>query len=507
MAGKYGTGSAGIIRRAMLRRVGATHSEMVDAILDWKPSYGRGKAGQRVHTIIKDMRNNPRFDVIMNGVTYTAVDMDSSLPLVREQKRPPKRHKGTSLSVTSVPSDPALDQAKAGFTDEELQELYVAARESFERDQGATISEAKEAILSRARDFGKGRLSWGHASAFAQEMVGVLSADENFSVRKEREAGRQWWRYWVSLAEEDSDDVDDDPWDAPMPEPPAPDPFPEPTIKKIARQDRDGFILPDWYPFLKDAIERDQVILIVGPTGCGKSELCRIAADDLDLVFERFNFNGETTTDHCIGYTTLVKGETKFKPGIIPQSMENGELLLLDELDAATPEVLFFMHRLMEKPLKGGRTLLIPDAPEDEETHEADEDFRLVAAANTTGRGDEAGLYQGTNILNEAFLNRFGKIFHMEYAPNEQEILKGRTKCDDRYADLLARFARDIRVFIANSRLPITISTRDLISMAEVVDAWGIKMAVELSWFNRVGHEFQSNITGSAPWMTLMGAA
>jgi cobaltochelatase CobS len=151
--------------------------------------------------------------------------------------------------------------------------------------------------------------------------------------------------------------------------------------------------------------------------------------------------------------------------------------------------------------------MLIPDAPQGEETLEADEDFRMVAAANTTGRGDEAGLYQGTNILNEAFLNRFGKIFHMEYAPNEQDIMKGRTKCDDRHADLLAEFARGMRVFIEVNKLPITLSTRDLISMAEVVDAWGLKMSVELSWLNRVSPEFQPNVTTSDPWQSLLGAA
>lgn len=546
---RKGHGLAEIARQAYLRPCGATVDEAALAIIEKHPNTPLSKAQDRASKIWTEIyHNRERYEVTVTGRRMTATIKNPSAKMSPYKSKSKRRNVKIKVGDTVKPGKPGTKlpdapkhvkaewfdlgsnrwsdtnhfRAAQGLTlrDKELkhccsakqeEHIYLAAVGEFFRPHGASIADARAAVQNAAGQVGVD-VGFNQALEIAQKSLTYLRnyAGPTFTVRKMGAKPNRYptWKaeyfgegvkdtsLWDAESEDEDSESESEIIVAPV------EPYPEVTVEAEPGGERQGFILPDWYPYFLDAVERDEVVLVVGPTGCGKSTMCQIAAEDIELVFERFNFNGETTTDNCIGFTTIKDGATVFKPGIIPQSMQNGELLLLDEVDAATPEVLFFMHRLLEKQDGHPREIILPDAPEGEERLEADVDFRIVAAANTLGRGDDAALYQGTNILNEAFLNRFGKIFHMDYPPNEEAILV--KHCDQRYADALAEFARSLRVTAKDKEWPVVISTRDLLSIAKVADSWGLEPAIRMSWLNRLSEANQKEVTDAREWGHMM---
>ena len=201
-------------------------------------------------------------------------------------------------------------------------------------------------------------------------------------------------------------------------------------------------------------------IFITGLSGNGKTfgveQACAQAKRDLIRV----NITVETDEDDLIGGFRLVDGNTVWHNGPVIEALERGSVLLLDEIDLASNKI-FCLQSILEgngvflkkvgryvRPAKG---------------------FTVVATANTKGKGSEDGRFIGTNVLNEAFLERFPITFEQEYpkAQTEVRMLNNYCKeldcCDDKYIANLTAWAEIIRKTFKDGGVDEVISTRRLV--------------------------------------------
>ena len=157
---------------------------------------------------------------------------------------------------------------------------------------------------------------------------------------------------------------------------------------------------------------------ITGLSGNGKTFSVEQACAQLKREMIRVNITIETDEDDLIGGFRLVNGETAWHNGPVVEALERGAVLLLDEIDLASNKILCLQSILEGKGVflkKIGR-FVKPAAG-----------FNVIATANTKGKGSDDGRFIGTNVLNEAFLERFPVTFEQSYpAPaTEQKILEG----------------------------------------------------------------------------------
>jgi len=228
-------------------------------------------------------------------------------------------------------------------------------------------------------------------------------------------------------------------------------------------------------------------ILLVGPTGCGKSTLVEQLAARLNWPVVRVAASGGLTESDLLGEWTVRDGETVFNYGFLPRAMEMGAVCLIDEIDGMEPSVAFAIHQLMEDQ---GKLVLLQNGGE---IIEPNENFRLVTTANTLGNGDDSGLYTGTRVLNAAFLDRFAAVFRMSYMPAdlEVEVIRFRVPdCTKTLARKLVKVASDVREAKHNDQIYCTFSTRRLIELARKHSQLGdFTAALELAVLNRLQEE------------------
>lgn len=202
-------------------------------------------------------------------------------------------------------------------------------------------------------------------------------------------------------------------------------------------------------------------VLIVGPTGCGKSGGVRKLAATLGRPLRRVPINDETRTSDFVGGLRAVYDEekrasvTRYVRGVLPDALERRHWMLLDEIDSAPPGILFVLHAVLER---GGQL----DVPAERVTFPREHPFGVIATANTIGRGDDSGLYAGTGVLNEAFLDRFGTVLEADYPDPETEkrILERRTGVEAPIAEKLVEVAGKVRG--EGDKVSCTLSTRRL---------------------------------------------
>jgi len=234
-------------------------------------------------------------------------------------------------------------------------------------------------------------------------------------------------------------------------------------------------------------------VFIEGPTGCGKTELIMQVHAITGKAIKRVNMNGDVTVANFLGKREVdaVKG-TYFLKGALPLAMEGGYTLLIDEIDYMPPHIAAVLNSVAE----GGRTLYLPDMGE---TIVAKEGFNICATGNTGGKGDATGVYAGTEILNSAFLDRFPVKLSMTYLPKEEEIkmLQNRFPAANvaQIKELVA-LANEVRGSFLSGALPMTISTRKLIDMLDMIPFFGVAESMKLCILNWADKDTQSTVIG-----------
>jgi MoxR-like ATPase len=218
---------------------------------------------------------------------------------------------------------------------------------------------------------------------------------------------------------------------------------------------------------------------ISGPTGNGKSTMVEQICAKHKRPLIRVNLNMMTDEEQLIGSKTLEDGNVEIVEGPVLIAMRNGTALLLDEIDAGSANTLLCLQPILEgKPyyFKLKNEMIVPA-----------EGFNIFATANTKGKGSDDGRYIGTNVLNEAFLERFAVTFEQDY-PNakiEVKIIKNLMETygcqDDEFAETLVKWAEAIRRTFEDGGVDETITTRRMI---HIVRAFAIfkkrEKAVEL---------------------------
>ena len=219
-------------------------------------------------------------------------------------------------------------------------------------------------------------------------------------------------------------------------------------------------------------------VFITGLSGNGKTLMVEEIHAKLGKELIRVNITIETDEDDLLGGFRLVNGETKFMPGPVIEAMERGCTLLLDECDLGSNKLLALQPVLEGKGvyLKKVNKWVIPK-----------DGFNVIATANTKGKGSEDGRFIGTNILNEAFLERFAITLEQPYATaaTEKKIVLGSMKkyksVDDEFATNLVTWAEVIRKTFYDGGVDEVISTRRLDHIVKALAIFGDKMkSIEL---------------------------
>jgi MoxR-like ATPase len=204
---------------------------------------------------------------------------------------------------------------------------------------------------------------------------------------------------------------------------------------------------------------------ITGMSGNGKTFSVEQACAQLKREVIRINFTIETDEDDLIGGFRLVEGETRFFKGPVIKAMEMGAVLLLDEIDLGNPAKIMCLQSILE-----GKGYFIKKTGEYIKPAAG---FTVVATANTKGKGSDDGRFIGTNVLNEAFLERFPVTCEQEYptVAVEKRILNAVFEdlglSDPDFAEKLVDWADIIRKTFYDGGIDEVISTRRLVHIAK----------------------------------------
>ena len=220
---------------------------------------------------------------------------------------------------------------------------------------------------------------------------------------------------------------------------------------------------------------------ITGLSGNGKTLTVEQACSQLGRELIRVNITVETDEDDLIGGFRLVGGETVWHNGPVIEALQRGAVLLLDEIDLASNKILCLQSILEGKGVflkKIGKWITPAKG------------FQVFATANTKGKGSDDGRFIGTNVLNEAFLERFPVTFEQEYpsVAVEQKILN-KICSDTDFCKRLADWADIIRKTFYDGGIEEIISTRRLVHIVKAYNIFGDKAKAIQVCINRFDDE------------------
>ena len=205
-------------------------------------------------------------------------------------------------------------------------------------------------------------------------------------------------------------------------------------------------------------------VYVTGLSGNGKTMMIEqvCAAEKRELI--RVNITIETDEDDLIGGFRLIDGRTVWHNGPVIQAMERGAILLLDEVDLGSNKLMCLQPVLEGNPIfiKKINKKISPVAG-----------FNIIATANTKGKGSDDGRFIGTNVMNEAFLERFSITLEQEYPPAKTEakiltnVLATSSIQDPKFVGLLVQWAEVVRKSFMDGAVSEIISTRRLVHICE----------------------------------------
>jgi MoxR-like ATPase len=234
------------------------------------------------------------------------------------------------------------------------------------------------------------------------------------------------------------------------------------------------------YPDIKSIVKSGKFypVFITGLSGNGKTMGVTQACAELKKELIRVNVTIETDEDDLLGGYRLKDGQTVWQNGPVIEAMERGALLLLDEIDLASNKIMCL------QPILEGSGVYVKKINKFVKPKDG---FQIIATANTKGQGSEDGKFIGTNILNEAFLERFPVTFEQKYPTMSIEkkiltnTLKAAGKKDDQFIDKLVTWADVIRRTFFDGGVDEIISTRRLVHITQAYAIFDNKIkAIEL---------------------------
>ena len=220
---------------------------------------------------------------------------------------------------------------------------------------------------------------------------------------------------------------------------------------------------------------------ITGLSGNGKTFSVEQACAQAKRELIRVNISIETDEDDLIGGFRLVDGNTVWHNGPVVEALQRGAVLLLDEIDLASNKILCLQSILEGKGVflkKIGKYVQPANG------------FTVVATANTKGKGSDDGRFVGTNVLNEAFLERFPVTFEQEYPTpaNEQKILD--LVCEEsEFNKRLVDWADIIRKTFFDGGIDEVISTRRLVHIVRAYQIFGTRAKAITTCISRFDDE------------------
>ena len=214
-------------------------------------------------------------------------------------------------------------------------------------------------------------------------------------------------------------------------------------------------------------------IFITGLSGNGKTMSVTQACAQLKKELIRVNITIETDEDDLLGGYRLKDGQTVWQNGPVIEAMERGATLLLDEIDLASNKIMCL------QPILEGSGIFVKKINKFVKPQSG---FNVIATANTKGQGSEDGKFIGTNVLNEAFLERFPVTFEQSYPQSKVEkkiltnTLKAAGKSDVKFIDKLTTWADVIRKTYFDGGVDEIISTRRLVHITQAYAIFDDKM-------------------------------
>ena len=217
---------------------------------------------------------------------------------------------------------------------------------------------------------------------------------------------------------------------------------------------------------------------VTGLSGNGKTFMIEQACAKAKREFFRVNITVETDEDDLLGHYALIDGNTVWQDGPVVKAMERGAVLLLDEIDLASSKIMCL------QPVLEGNGVFLKKV---NRFVSPSKGFTVLATANTKGKGSEDGRFIGTNILNEAFLERFPITVEQEYPAMsvERKILDKVFASLDvdagDFSERLVTWADIIRKTFYEGGIDEIIATRRLVHIANAYAIFGDrKKAIEL---------------------------
>ena len=228
----------------------------------------------------------------------------------------------------------------------------------------------------------------------------------------------------------------------------------------------DTYVPFGFFDDLKDIINSKifYPVMIVGHSGNGKTLMIEQVCAALGREMIRVNITKRTDETDLIGSYELIDGNTIRREGPVLTAMRRGAILLLDEVDLGTEDLLCLQPILEGKPYFDKKT---------GEVIHAAMGFNILATGNTKGRGDDSGKYLGANVMNEAMLERFALTEEQDYpdAKTERKILAKNFDAleisDDDFIERLIQWAEAIRKSYKDGAVDELITTRRLVHIAK----------------------------------------
>ena len=229
------------------------------------------------------------------------------------------------------------------------------------------------------------------------------------------------------------------------------------------------------YPDIKSIVKSNRFypVFITGLSGNGKTMGVTQACAEAKRELIRVNITIETDEDDLLGGYRLKDGQTVWQNGPVIEAMERGAILLLDEVDLASNKIMCL------QPILEGSGVFVKKINKFVKPAQG---FNVIATANTKGQGSDDGKFIGTNVLNEAFLERFPVTFEQKYpsVAIEKKILnntlKASGKSDAKFVDKLTTWADVIRKTYFDGGVDEIISTRRLVHITQAYAIFDNKM-------------------------------